>query len=808
MAGLISEVSEVEKAFIAENPFPEKNNRIKYLVTENFPLLGLLTSLRFLEWCSSNPEGNISLPTGKTPEYFIKWTSFFLENWDTKKACEIRSRYGYPFKKKPDFSRIRFFQIDEFYPISSKQHNSFYHYVNEFYIDGFGFDRSGSLLINSDNIPLPGGKHFSEIFPDSLVDLSLRERQAVSREEELQQAAVFLIDRWCMEYEEKIRSSGGIGFFLGGIGPDGHIAFNTRGSSHYSATRLTYTNFETQAVSAADLGGIESARNRTVITIGLETITFNSDVSAVIIAAGSSKAGIVRKSIESDPTNLYPATSLAKLPGARFYLTKSAASELEGSVDSYFAGSEWGIDNTERAIYAHCRKNNVFANRILFDDLKKDVYCARIPVISNLLPAETSEKVENNPDKGEGSVQKAEPDQSVKEVIKSVRQSVISKLKKGMEKDDSKVFLHTGPHHDDIMLGLLPYVNKQLYSAENRSVFAVLTSGFTSVTNIYLKNLLEKTLRLISSGRIEMIYYDDFFSEGYKHKRYKDIYSYLNSLASRSEDGMERSLCHRLVRSVTEIYGIENRYQLSDVIEHILLTISVSYAGEKDNPEIQKIKGMIREFEEELVWAHSGVELENIHHLRLGFYKGDIFTETPEIGRDVKPFIELFEKTNPDILTLVMDPEGSGPDTHYKVLQVIAEALRIIGKKRDLSALKVIGYRNIWHRFRPSEADIILPVSLNSLSVLRDAFSSCYKSQVNASFPSYEYDGPFSELAQKIWAEQLSDVQLILGKDFFYQSDDPLLRSAHGLVFLKEMTADDFLKQARELEKSAEGDIL
>ena len=805
MAGLISEISEVEKAFIAENPFSEKNNRIKYLVTDNFPQLGLITSLRFLEWCSFNPEGNVSLPTGKTPEYFIKWTSFFLENWDTEKVCEIRSRYGYPFKKKPDFSRIRFFQIDEFYPISSKQHNSFYHYVNKFYIDGFGFDKSSSLLINSDDIPLPGGKHFSEIFPDSLVDLSLRERQAVNREEELQQAAVFLIDRWCMEYEEMIRSFGGIGFFLGGIGPDGHIAFNTRGSSHYSATRLTYTNFETQAVSAADLGGIESARNRTVITVGLETVTYNRNVSALIIAAGSSKACIVKKSIESDTSNIYPATSLSKLPGARFYLTKSAASELEGSVDSYFDRTKWGIDKTERAVYAHCRKNNVFADRVLFEDLKKDIYCSRIPGISDFL-SNDEDKIDSKSDKGDYIVPDA--DKAVEEIISSVKQSVISKLNKGMEKDNSKVFLHTGPHHDDIMLGLLPYVNKQLYSAENRSVFAVLTSGFTSVTNIYLRDLLEKTLHLISSGRIEMIYYDDFFSDGYTHKWYKDIYSYLNSLASRSEEGMQRSLCHRLVRSVTGIFGIENRYQLSDVIEHILLTLSVSYAGEKDNPEIQRIKGMIREFEEELVWAHSGVELENIHHLRLGFYKGDIFTETPEIARDVTPFIELFEKTNPDILTLVMDPEGSGPDTHYKVLQVIAEALRIIGKKRDLSSLKVIGYRNIWHRFRPSEADMILPVSLNSLSVLRDAFSSCYKSQVNASFPSYEYDGPFSELAQKIWADQLSDVQLILGKDFFYQSDDPLLRSAHGLVFLKEMTADEFLKQARELEKSAEGDIL
>lgn len=76
-----------------------------------------------------------------------------------------------------------------------------------------------------------------------------------------------------MEYEEKIRTLGGIGFFLGGIGPDGHIGFNVRGSDHYSTTRLTEVNYETQAASSSDLGGIEVSKNRLVITIGLNTIT-------------------------------------------------------------------------------------------------------------------------------------------------------------------------------------------------------------------------------------------------------------------------------------------------------------------------------------------------------------------------------------------------------------------------------------------------------------------------------------------------------------------------------------------------------
>jgi len=282
--------------------------KIPYILVDNFPGLGKLVAYLFLEWVSEYPDGVISLPTGKTPEYFIKWTKYLLDNWDDPKVSENRKKYGLTIKKKPETNRLRFVQIDEFYPISPKQHNSFYYYVNKYYVQGFGLNPKNTLLINCDQISVANGKSYTEVFPDNIVDLSLRYREALTESEKLQQESIFLIDNWCSEYERKIRNMGGIGFFLGGIGPDGHIAFNTRGSDHYSTTRLTSTNFETQAVAASDLGGIEISRERLVITIGLGTVTYNPDTVAVIFAAGESKAEIVKQSLESDPVNLYPAT--------------------------------------------------------------------------------------------------------------------------------------------------------------------------------------------------------------------------------------------------------------------------------------------------------------------------------------------------------------------------------------------------------------------------------------------------------------------------------------------------------------------
>jgi glucosamine-6-phosphate deaminase len=766
--------SKVEQAFIQKSGQQEITTRTPYITVDNFPKLGMMTALRFLEWVSENPEGVISLPTGKTPEFFIKWTQFLLNNWDNKKGEEIRKGYGLGSVKKPDLRGLSFVQIDEFYPISSTQLNSFFHYVNEYYLKGFNLNRDKALLINSDEIPLAEGKNFTEVFPGNKVDLSLRYRDCTSSFEQLQQRSIFMIDDWCSDYEEKVRDKGGIGFFLGGIGPDGHIAFNTRGSDPHSVTRLTSTNFETQAVAAGDLGGIELSRNRLVITIGLETITYNRKATALIFAAGEAKAEVVRNALESEPCNLYPATVLQKLPNARFYLTEGAACQLTDSINRSFRQGPWTQEKSERAVIELCKKINKFGNRILPEDLKNDSYCSLIPDIN---------------------------DQTVNSVVESIRK----KMEKGLVRYENQTFLHTGPHHDDIMLGLLPQVSRQMRIASNHSSFVVLTSGFTAVTNHFIREVLVDTRQFLDKDLIQMANYPDFFNQGYRYKWDKDVYHYLNKVAAGEASERRRGLCHRVVRAIVDIYQVKSRDELRDKINEVLAVLQNSYDGEKNPPKIQRLKGMIREFEEELVWAHFGVRVKDVKHLRLGFYTGDIFTEQPNKTRDVSPILELLRTVKPTIISLAFDPEGSGPDTHYKVLQAIAEALREWSKETDLSNLRVWGYRNVWFKFMPSEADVIVPVSLNALALLDKSFNNCYISQVEASFPSYQLDGQFSTLAQKIWVQQLNDLQFLLGKDFFYQHENPVVRSCHGLLYYKDMALEEFLKQARELEKTMEG---
>ena len=758
----------VEQAFHKETSFENTTTKIPYVVTDSFPKLGLLSALSFLEWVSENPNGLVSLPTGKTASYFQHYTHLLLDNWDNGKGKELREKYGLTITKKPELKDLTFVQMGEFFPINPEQHNSLYNYAVKNYIDAFGLDKEKAMLINSDEIVLANGLHFSDVFPDNKIDLSLRYREAKTRLEQLQKESIFKIDDWCNAYEEKIREKGGIGFFMSGIGPDGHIAFNTRGSDHFSTTRLKETNFETQAVTAVDLGGIEVSRNRLVITIGLGTLRTNPKNKAIVFAAGEAIAEVIKQSLENEATVNYPATSLQCLENARFYLTEGAAVKLQDAIDYYYTSTPWNHKKTERAVIELCKRINKFGSKLELADLKADKYCSMIP------------------DLNENTVQ-------------SVIDSISAKLKKGMEREKNQIFYHTGPHHDDIMLGIMPVTNRQSREASNEMHFSVMTSGYTAVTNTFLFDLLEEIKDLLNRGKIEMVNFPDFFEKGYLYKWDKDIYHYLDSIAAQDNEEKRRGACHRTVRALVTIWDIHNTDDLLQVIGEIQTELKSCYDGGINSPKVQKLKGMIREFEEELVWAHYGTVVKNVHHKHLGFYSGNSSYEN-----DVLPILEDFRKYKPTVISLAMDPQGSGPDTHYKVLQAVAKAVEDWNKEEDLSNLRIMGYRNVWFRYNPWDVEVLVPVSLNSMATIEKSFQECYITQVNASFPSYALDGSFASLAQRLWVEQHKQIQLLLGKNYFYQNESPLLRATHGMIYHRELSVEEFLKESQKLGKAME----
>ena len=96
--------SKVEEYFSSLDPLYEENLkccRTGTLVAENYVVLGQLTALRFIEWVSLNPGGVVALPTGKTPEFFIKWLEYYRDNWERESREGLIGKLGIG---KPDFS--------------------------------------------------------------------------------------------------------------------------------------------------------------------------------------------------------------------------------------------------------------------------------------------------------------------------------------------------------------------------------------------------------------------------------------------------------------------------------------------------------------------------------------------------------------------------------------------------------------------------------------------------------------------------------------------------------------------------------
>ena len=707
--------SRVEQYFQGIDPLFVSNNKVcrtQTLVADNYITLGQLTALRFLEWVSLNPGGVVALPTGKTPEFFIKWLEYYLSHWEQESKNGIVGRLGIA---KPDFGSLHFFQLDEFFPINPQHERSFRYFVKKYYIDVLGFDPEKTHLINTwflnaEERQMLGGAHdMGEVFVDGRVDLSLRTRTPNSKQEEMQQRAIRMFDQWCTRYEDKIRALGGIGFFLGGIGPDGHIAFNVRGSSPYSHTRLTTLNYESQAAAAGDLGGISAVRKKAVVTMGLETITYNPDCVAVIIAAGQSKSRVVAGSVLNEPTQQFPATVLQRLPHARFFITRASAVEL--------------------------------------------------PEVKDHLPVATAEEVKG-------------------------------KIARGLKMPEGAVILHTSPHHDDVELAYFPYLHHLVRSKNIHNYFAYCTSGYTSVTNDYLLSVYRNLLRRIDPQEVALR--DEDIATVFGTDYQDDLTHYLRGIASLDESLQHYAVARRMARKWIVERGIGSTAELRETIEHEVAQLEGFEAGRHEPDSFHLAKGWLREMEAELVWAHFGLGSEKVSHLRLPFYSDDIFPHYPDPDKDVKPILDLLERIHPTVVSLALDPEGSGPDTHFKVLIALSTALEKYRAAHPEIDLHVWGYRNVWSRWRMDEVNTMIPVSLNSFAVIKNMFDTCYLSQRSADFPSYEHNGPFSELAQKVWVEQMGDVCQLLGEDYFYRSSDPMMTRAYGMIYLKDMTYDEF----------------
>lgn len=131
----------------------------------------------------------------------------------------------------------------------------------------------------------------------------------------------------CLAYEEKIKALGGIELFLGGVGSDGHIAFNEPGSSLASRTRIKSLTYETIIANARFFNGDLDSVPRMALTVGVQTIMDAREV--VIIATGTSKALAIQQAVEGGVSHLCTLSCLQLHPRSMVVVDEDATLELK-----------------------------------------------------------------------------------------------------------------------------------------------------------------------------------------------------------------------------------------------------------------------------------------------------------------------------------------------------------------------------------------------------------------------------------------------------------------------------------------------
>jgi len=142
----------------------------------------------------------------------------------------------------------------------------------------------------------------------------------------------------CTGYEDKIEKVGGINLFIGGIGPDGHIAFNEPGSSLSSRTRVKTLTYDTILANSRFFDGDINKVPKTALTVGVGTVLDADEV--LIIVNGHNKARALRHAIEGSVNHMWTISALQLHPKGIIVCDEEATEELKVGTVKYFKDIE------------------------------------------------------------------------------------------------------------------------------------------------------------------------------------------------------------------------------------------------------------------------------------------------------------------------------------------------------------------------------------------------------------------------------------------------------------------------------------
>jgi len=142
----------------------------------------------------------------------------------------------------------------------------------------------------------------------------------------------------CEEYEAKMKEVGGVKLFVGGIGPDGHIAFNEPSSSLSSRTRMMTLTYDTIIANSRFFDNDINKVPKTALTVGVGTVMDAEEV--MIIVNGHNKARALRHAIEGSVNHMWTVSALQTHPNGIIVCDDECTIELKVGTVKYFKDIE------------------------------------------------------------------------------------------------------------------------------------------------------------------------------------------------------------------------------------------------------------------------------------------------------------------------------------------------------------------------------------------------------------------------------------------------------------------------------------
>lgn len=146
------------------------------------------------------------------------------------------------------------------------------------------------------------------------------------------------LEEECAAYEAKMKAVGGVDLFLGGIGPDGHIAFNEPGSSLASRTRIKTLTHDTIIANSRFFDNDVNKVPKTSVTVGVGTILDAKEV--LIMVNGHNKARALAKAIEGSVNQMWTISALQLHEKAIIVCDEAATEEIKVGTYKYFKDIE------------------------------------------------------------------------------------------------------------------------------------------------------------------------------------------------------------------------------------------------------------------------------------------------------------------------------------------------------------------------------------------------------------------------------------------------------------------------------------